>query len=500
MPKKKLPPAAAALMQSIRGVGYDVKSAIADLIDNSIAARADSVHVCFLWDGAGSTVTILDDGEGMDYPTLERAMTLGSRNPSEERDVHDLGRFGLGLKTASLSQCTRLVVASRRSNGVTSALVWDLQMVSAYNEWLVHDELTQSEQDLVSQLQERESGTLVIWSQLDRLVGKADPADEKALRHFQQIARDTETHLAMVFHRYIEGRPPRLRLYLNGDGDEHRIKPWDPFCTENSATQILGEARRAVHGRPIILQGYVLPHKDRFKNAEDFERAGGPGGWGAQQGFYVYRADRLLVAGSWLGLGSPRRWTRDEQHKLARISLQISNALDGEWAIDVKKSKADPPLALRDWLTRNASQVRGEAREVFVHRGGTTISKQQGTFCPLWFANGGAAPQYRINRDHPAVSMLLKDETAAKGKIENLLRLLESTVPIHRIWLDVAEKPEIPPPTSEQLPIQLVEKLANDLAERFMAGHGITRSEAIARLRTMEPFDQFPVVLASLTH
>lgn len=120
------------MLESLRGVGYTTAAALADIVDNSIAAGARHVDVTFFWAGASSTVAILDDGIGMSDPELELAMRLGARNPGEERSPHDLGRFGLGLKTASLSQCRRLTVASRKS-GQTSCLRWDLDKLADGN-------------------------------------------------------------------------------------------------------------------------------------------------------------------------------------------------------------------------------------------------------------------------------------------------------------------------------------------------------------------------------
>ena len=486
-------------MQSIRGVGYDTRSAVADIVDNSIAAGAAIVQVAFRWSGRESTVTILDDGCGMDQKTLETAMTLGSWNPAAERAPSDLGRFGLGLKTASLSQCSRLVVASKPLGATANVLVWDLEAVAAADDWVVTDQLLPREAALLSQLERLSSGTLVIWSALDRLVGDRHRDDGAARLHFQRVAADVEAHLAMVFHRFLEGRQPRLRLYLNGSDEEQRVSPWDPFCLAQPAAQQMVETRRTLGTGTVTLQGHVLPHKDRFGNQSEFEKAGGPEGWTAQQGFYVYRGQRLLLPGSWLGLGAPRRWARDEQHKLARIRLDIPNSLDAEWLIDVKKSRANPPLELRDWLTRNASQIRAEAREVFVHRGNRASSSSRSAFCPTWFADVGPSPRYRINREHPAVSALLS-VGSPKATVESVLRLLEATVPIHRIWLDVAEKPEVPQTTSEQLTDDIVTPLARDMLSRLMKGGELTRQAALARLRLVEPFDQFPQILAALEH
>jgi hypothetical protein len=248
----------------------------------------------------------------------------------------------------------------------------------------------------------------------------------------------------------------------------------------------------------VVVTGFVLPHKDRFDTADAVELAGGSAGWAAHQGFYVYRNERLLVPGSWLGLGRPRHWNKDERHKLARIRLDLPTALDVEWQIDVKKSKAAPPLALRDWLTRNADVIRAEAREVFVHRGNRAPAKLQAEFCPVWLADAGSSARYRINRAHPAVSAALSVGPAAKTIVEQTLRLLETTVPIHRIWLDVAEKPEAPSPTKQQLLDEEVATTAAHLLERLMTGHSLTRIAALQRLRHLEPFDQYPEVLAAL--
>lgn len=497
MGRTRLTPPAASLMQSIRGVGYDTKTALADLIDNSITAAAATVWLQFNWAGRDSSILLLDDGHGMSVGELEQAMVLGSSDPLLKRGDHDLGRFGLGLKTASLSQCSRLLVASRRAGEPVSVRIWDLQTVMATNDWLVEDEPTEAERALLIPLEKLAAGTLVLWSHLDRLVGDVSDEDAQARLHFQRAAREVESHLAMTFHRFLDGARPRLRLFLNGDTDEFRVRPWDPFCTYHPATQQMPEVRRATGGGSVTLQGYVLPHKDRF-DAEDYERAGGPAGWISQQGFYVYRNERLLVPGSWLGLGNPRRWTKDEQHKLARLRLDLPNSQDSAWSLDVKKSRARPPLELRDWLRRNAQRVREEAREVFVHRGNRASSVAQAAFSPAWYSDAGGSPKYRINRSHPLVAEVLQGAGNNKARVERMLRLLESTIPVHRIWLDVGEKPDAPPSTREQLPIEEVKKLASDLLERLMTGQRFSRAAAINRLRHTEPFDQYPEVLAVL--
>ncbi|MCC6929815.1 MAG: ATP-binding protein [Gemmatimonadaceae bacterium] len=497
MAQKQLTPPASALMQSIRGVGYDAKTAVADLIDNSIAAGASTVWLEFRWDGRDSTVTLLDDGRGMAPEELDRAMTLGSRSPLEQRAASDLGRFGLGLKTASLSQCARLLVASKAAQCDVHTRVWDLALVHRTDQWLVEDRSEGSEGELLRPLDAMNSGTVVVWRLLDRLVGDVCTDDSRARLDFQRTSREVEAHLGMVFHRFIEGMRPKLRIYVNGETEEFRVKGWDPFLTAHPSTQQMPEVRRGSSAGTVVLQGFVLPHKDRF-DGDEYEVAAGPAGWTSQEGFYVYRGQRLLVSGSWLGLGKPKRWIRDEQHKLARIRLDLPNTLDAAWNIDVKKSAALPPLELRDWLTRNAEGIRSAAREVYVHRGSPLPPGRRAAFSPAWLSGAGNSPAYLINREHPVVAELLRTTPAQRAIVERAFRLLETTVPVHRIWLDVSERPEAPASTSEQLDAETVEKLAKDLLSRLEAGQKMSRANALEVLRLTEPFDQFPAILASL--
>lgn len=497
MARKRLDPPAAALIQSLRGVGYDTRTAIADLIDNSITAESTQVHLQFVWRGTQSYVSLLDNGYGMDAPTLDRAMLLGSWSPLAERRSSDLGRFGLGLKTASFSQCSRLIVASKRLEEPLAVRVWDLGVVRETNDWLVEDGVHPEEEPLLAPLASIESGTLVIWTNLDLLVGRSAPDDERARLAFQRASQQVESHLSMVFHRYLEGPRPKLRMYVNGDGDEFRVRPWDPFCTAHGSTQQMPEVRRGTRDGVVVMQGFILPHKDRL-STEEHDQAAGPGGWVSQQGFYVYRNNRLLVSGSWLGLGTPSRWTKGEQHKLARIRLDVPTTGDASWAIDIKKSRATPPLDLRDWLERNGAAIRSEAREVFVHRGARRPAAAAAAFSPAWLSDSAGDFRYRVNRDHPAIAALLAAQQPSRASIEGVFRLLESTLPLHRIWLDVADRPETPAATHVQLPPEDALRIARDLVGRLMSGQRLTLQAAVERLRHTEPFDQYPSILAAL--
>ena len=322
-PNRKLtrhaPPKASAMIEALRGLGYNTATALADIIDNSIAAKATTIKLDFYWNSEASCIRILDDGTGMDDYELDRAMRLGEINPLTERSSGDLGRFGLGLKTASFSQCRKLSVASRKNNAV-ECLRWDLDVLSNSKDdgWYLLEGIENKSEKFFKDLSALEHGTLVLWQILDRIV---TPGFTE--QNFLNLIDRCEDHLAMVFHRFLEGLKPQIRILING----MPVKPWNPFLENRSSTWSSPEVTIKTENGIVKVKGYVLPHRDKM-DSKEFEYAGGADGWTAQQGFYVYRNKRLLVAGSWLGLGQGRAWTKEESHRLARIRLDIPNSAD----------------------------------------------------------------------------------------------------------------------------------------------------------------------------
>lgn len=441
---EEVPPNASAMIESMRAYGYTLSTAIADLIDNSIAAGAANVWIHLNWGGADSWISIADDGHGMDEVVLRDAMRLGSRSPLAARDSRDLGRFGLGLKTASLSQCRRLTVLSRRPGGASWVRRWDLDYLARPETtgWRLLTTCTPGSEQRLRLPSETSTGTVVLWEVLDRIVGDAGKDNSRVQDHFLKLAADLESHLAMVFHRYL--RTPgghRLRIHLN----DRSVEPWDPFLEAHPATQHTPEEAIHVAGfkEPVLVRGFVLPHKDKL-GEEAHRNASGPAGWNAQQGFYLYRNRRLIVAGSWLGLGGSRPWTQEEHYKLARIRLDVPNSMDHLWQLDVKKSSASPPAVIADGLLGLAQTVRSLARTVFAHRGryGKRVHREE--YARPWRGQTVAGRRtYRIDRNHPLLSALLTTvEAVAKRELDAALRIIEETVPVEQIWLDKAERPE----------------------------------------------------------
>jgi hypothetical protein len=308
---------------------------------------------------------------------------------------------------------------------------------------------------LVAALQDRSSGSVVIWDRIDELSGLMGLTKEAFFVRLEEIRK----HLGMIFHRFLSGDAAKIEILLNG----RPIKAWDPFQTTHPATQEMPSERIRHAGSTFTVKPYVLPHRDRYENEAEYEAAGGPGGWGARQGFYVYRGKRLLVAGSWLGLGGVRTWTRDEASRLARIQVDIPTDLDKDWRIDVRKSQARPPGAVRARLTAIADRCRHEAREVFAFRGqGPRVRGAPHTAPAIWIASQGPRGiLYRINRDHPVVRAC-RDSAAGLYPLNAVLSIIERSVPVERIWLNVSESAgaEIPILETEE-----IRQLADELAE-----------------------------------
>ena len=487
---RSAPPRADAMLESLRGLGYTAPTALADIVDNSISAGASNVGIWLTWQGPGSRVAILDDGRGMCDSELEKAMRLGDKSPLDVRDAADLGRFGMGLKTSSFSQCRRLTVASRK-DGQLACLRWDLtKLAERPLDWLMYEGPEPGSEDFLRPLDANATGTIVLWEDLDRIVTEGYQAED-----FADLIDDIETHLAMVFHRLIEGPHPKFQLSING----RAVRPWDPFMTDHpSKTWSSHPAKRATASGPIEIEGHVLPHKDRL-SAEEFEAAAGPNGWTAQQGFYIYRNERLLVAGGWLGLGQGRVWNREESHRLARIRLDIPNTADADWKIDIRKSTARPPVALRSWLTRHAEDTRERARKVFAFRGIPTAGRGRAPIEQAWRVEHTAGgTKYRIDEKHPAVAAALEAGAEQVSLIRAMLRVIEETVPVQRIWLDTAEHRDTPRTGFTGEPPEAIVQVLRTLFEDMVGRKGMSAEDARKALLSTEPFQNYPALVAAL--
>jgi hypothetical protein len=356
-------PSARKLMASLRDIGYDLPSAVADLVDNSIDAGAENVEVTFEEDGANSWIRIADDGMGMGGAELDEAMRYGS---SRAYSASALGHFGLGLKTASLSQCRRLTVASkRRRNGRVTSRRWDLDVVAERDSWdLETPPKAELPAPLLEPLQEG-TGTVVLWENLDRILAFRNPEGAATKRALGAMATEVGTHLGMVFHRFITGEWAHGEAFVNIRVNGEPVVPWDPFAREEPATRILpkqtiGLVREDGSTANLEVQPYVLPAQTRFSSPEAHQVAAGPNRWNRHQGFYVYRRDRMIQSGGW-----NRIRTLDEHAKLARIAINLPSGHEELFGINVAKMSVVIPEAARAQLRTIASAVVQQAQSSY---------------------------------------------------------------------------------------------------------------------------------------
>lgn len=469
-------PEASSMIETFRAIGYNIETAIADIIDNSVSANAKSIWINFEWKGSETWLSIKDDGSGMNNNELIQAMRPGSKNPLDTRHNKDLGRFGLGLKTASFSQARKLTVISKKKDFNTVFWTWDLDYVNETGKWHLID-LMPSGFDK-SELSNLQSGTIVIWNDIDRLVKNLKHDDPIALDKFQIIMEQVKKHLAMVFHRFIESK--KIKLFFQ----DIEIKPWNPFMSDDPATQSFPE--EPLQNGKVILKGYVLPHKSKISE-EKYREAEGTTGWNEHQGFYIYRNERLLLAGDWLGM-----FRKVEHYKLIRIQIDLPNSLDAEWQIDIKKSVARPPLFLRDQIRAYALMVRAQGVEVYRHRGKSVQRLPGQQFVPLWIDHKRADKwYYKINREHPIVEKVKSlSKTEPDKAIEMLLHFIEETIPTKSIFIKETEEPEAQGKPFEGKDQDVIKATMQAMYDQLVS-NGKKPQEAKAIIVNIEPFNLF---------
>jgi hypothetical protein len=463
----ELPPVASTLMQSLRSVGYSTAAALADLIDNSVTAKARTIRISVAM-MLRQFVAVTDDGCGMDETTLLAAMRFGSRDPRESRESTDLGRFGLGLKTASLSQCRRLTVATLK-DGRLSIARWDLDECDRRGTWWLErptrDELPE---EPLRRLDAQGRGTSVIWEDLDRL--NAAGGDRAVL--------DAADHLALAFHRFLAGDiVGPFAILLN----ERPLEVIDPFLEGHTRGQALHSESVPVDGHAITVSPFVLPYPSRLKPA-DLERAGGRESLKTAHGFYIYRGGRLVVPGGWF-----RIVPTDDLIRLARIRVDIPIELDHLWKIDIRKAIAEPPPALRPHLKRIVGAVATRSRNVYTHKGTPADDRER---VPLWKRHDmrDAGATWRINRDHPAVRLLLSDRPD-DTEVEALLELIEENLPIHDIHIHTAnDQPIAEPNVPDESEL---ESIARRIVTAFSDQPDVA-SRILETLPVTEPFSRNP--------
>ena len=463
-------PHAAALIEGLRDIGYSLETAISDIIDNSITAGATAIQIVTETHSDEPHIAVVDNGTGMTEAELIAAMRPGSQNPLATRDEPDLGRFGLGLKSASFSQCRRLTVVSRKS-GATSVAVWDLDDVADRNEWAV--QLPEDTTGIPAIQALGPTGTLVVWEKLDRLAAGITQNATKRAEVINQRIAETERHLRLVFHRFMEDHPPK-RIHLNG----RLLKSLDPFARSNPATIADPEEILALTEGDVRIQSFTLPHHKQM-SATEWEDVGGPEGHLKSQGFYLYRGRRLILHGTWFGL-----CRQSELTKLSRVRIDIPNSMDANWKIDVKKSSAQLPPVVRDRLKKVIERIQDGSKRTYRRRGQKLVDQER---LPMWLRiQSDGRIRYQPNPDHPAFSDFAESLPAdLRRGFFNCIELVGASLPIETLHTDMAGTAEqvMPGRVDEDTLVQAVQSTVKVL---LSAGKGI--KEISALMRDVDPF------------
>ncbi|WP_042149710.1 ATP-binding protein [Paucisalibacillus sp. EB02] len=423
MKTQEVQPNVANFVKSLRDIGYTFEVAVADVLDNSITAKANNVKI-FCIPSPSLSFALLDDGNGMTNGELVDAMRLATNDPDSSRESDDLGKFGLGLKTASFSQCTKLTVLSKK-NEVISIKQWDLKYISESNRWfLITPTIKECENNpLYKELKKQDSGTLVIWNGIDTFT--KDDISEKL-----DTLRD---HLSLVFHRFLEGVVPgkkALNIYVNNI----QLKPFNPFNPKHIATQQLLQEKIRYRDSEINIQPFILPHHSKLSQLE-FEKYATKDGYTKSQGFYLYRAHRLLIYGTWWGMHRMK-----DAHKLVRIRIDIPNNQDQAWGIDIKKSTANPVSEIKSDLKRIIQQVTVKGSRPYTGRGRKIEDRTTTRFWELKANNDKI--QFTINRNHPIIRELEEGLDEGKKRLLNVTLMgLESYLPLDAIVAQLNSNP-----------------------------------------------------------
>tara|TARA_A100000164_G_scaffold379620_1_gene424400 strand:+ start:3654 stop:5399 length:1746 start_codon:yes stop_codon:yes gene_type:complete len=420
-----LEPDPSCLIESIRNIGYTLETAIADIIDNSISALANNIYINIKFNDKnnGFVIEIIDDGIGMNKQQCVMAMRVGSKNPTNSRDINDLGRFGLGLKTASFSQCRSLTVETySKEYNEKNSFTWDLDKLRECGKW----KIKKNDPPKIN------IGTKIIWEKLDKWGIELENIqdDQKKVKKIQlkigETASKIEKHISLIFHRFIDAKSidkniRQIQIFLN----ERKIKPFNPFNESNNATFI--SPITEIPSSSMKINYFILPHKDKCKDRE-YEEYAGEDGYLESQGFYVYRNYRLITWGTWFKI-----MEKLNAYRLCRVRIDIGNDMDFRWKIDVKKSNANPPKAIRDFLEEYVRKVQIKGQKL---TDGKIAKFSTDDNLKIWVSDKikrTKITEFKINRKNPLIKKIIKNIDSGL----EIIKEIEASVPYDLINLHV---------------------------------------------------------------
>jgi hypothetical protein len=409
-----------SLLESTRNLGYSIEEAISDLIDNSITAKAKNITYEFHWNLGNPFFLLKDDGKGMSNENNELidSFKLGA-NKDKERDPKDLGRFGFGMKTASLSQSKSLTVITKKINNQVISRSLDLAFIAELKQgWklkLVDELIVQNEIDF---LNTQESGTVIRWDNWDRAPKSNDD--------FTSLISDINNYISVCFHRFIE---KGINIYCH----QTRLLPCSPIPSAEGSS---------LYSEVIIDENakqtaYIIQHPkfwaENFENISRFNSFRLFEGLERQQGIYIYRCDRLLTPkGGWLG-----QINKGNSAKLARVVINYSNKADDLWSLDITKTNASIPYEFRAGIKDLIEASKNESLNKII-RGNRVISEglSSSKNALIWSTTKDSqfnSFKYSVDINNPFLKQFVDEKLISEKNLKILLDVISNTLPVSKI-------------------------------------------------------------------
>jgi len=434
-------------------LGYEFESAIADIVDNSLDAKARNIFV-EIDIAHGGYVAVSDDGEGMSKEKLTEALSLAASafQPSLETESLSrsrLGKFGMGLKTASISQARVLTVVSKRKSQV-NAIRLDLDILATRQNWDADSLSTDEIADLpfISKILSATQGTLVIWQNLDRLL---ENVDEPSKFLAGRVTTLTDA-LALTFHRLLGTKEQGVRLFIN----EKLITPLDLFLEANSHTQVSRPESFSIGTDSIIYKAFTLPGAKRLTPLQALRADLGEDlhEW---QGFYFYRNERLIAREGWRGLSRNSKLSQN-----TRVQVDLPAGLDSLAGIEITKSivKRMPPAFLKS-LKERLPFLQGASKRLNTFKGRRIDEGVQN----LWskFRSNENGFWYEVNLENSLLRELLAElDPVSTQRVRALIKSLQSSFPYHDLAWEYSRNATPEPPSDDKDQIENLLKVLHD--------------------------------------
>ena len=414
-------------IKTLMRIGYDLNSAIADIIDNSLSSEATTISVTCPPDSPEPVILISDNGLGMTEEELLLNMRIGCKDPSQEREAKDLGRFGSGMKTASFSQARKLIVISKTKNSNICGAYWDIDEIEDSDSWCLKKlnineikNIPQLDNDILSKC-----GTQLIWEKIPKFSSKDHTSLELEVASSMM---DLSKYLALHFHKFMQGVSKVVIKVQNRE-----LKPLDPFLKGVDGSQDGPQETIRTKNGKVSIKTHILPHPSRIQKSI-IDAHGGVDEIYKNQGLYIYRANRLIIAGGWMGISNT-----NILGNLARVEINIPASLDDEWSTDVKKSSMQLPTKVKTVLRRIGRVPVESSKKEHKYKGKVEIANQ---YWEIIEDKVEKTIKYHVALNNSELNTLTADLTKEKKRnLKSFLQNLSKNLPYYHIFQKHAENP-----------------------------------------------------------